>query len=267
MTDIKIEYTDEQLRDTIEDAVAGQSNTGQCHPRFYVIGGSHMYGFPDSDSDIDIRGFHTVPAAEYAVLDSPKKEITMDQSGVDLRSYELRHFGQQLAKANFNIMEMLFEGHEIMNGVTLEIDALRSLVSDHLPLDVTQSYTGMAKSNYHSYLDASKPSAYDPSPKKYLYVYRALLGAWYVYNEHDICADVCELAETVPHGSPELVDDLIEAKQEGTGQLTGDDDLEALQSRAVDEITDAFNRRDVRPGSADKDAYRSDIDDWMMSLR
>lgn len=47
-------------------------DTVTSHPYpllFATISGAHLYGFPSSDSDYDLRGVHVLPLAQVAGLD------------------------------------------------------------------------------------------------------------------------------------------------------------------------------------------------------
>ena len=267
---LDLTYSDDKIWEFIEEAVA-QKGT-EHRPRFYAVTGSHIYGFESADSDIDIRGIHVAPAQEYAYLQTPAEEVTVNMDGttegfeeyaeVDLRSYELKKFGSLLTKANYNVIELVFEAPTVMNGMPLEMDALQELVRDFLPMNVPHAYLGMAKSNYYKHLDPEKTEGYDPRPKKFLYVYRGLLGAQYVITYEDIEADIHRLAETVDGGDPELVDDLVAHKRDGDGQTVPND----LEERARSAITSQFNALDELP-EPDKSGYREAIDDWMRKVR
>ena len=267
---LDLEYSAEELRDFIEKAVAQQGT--QNHPRFYAITGSHIYGFDSAESDIDVRGLHLTPAEEYAYLETPAEEVTVNMDGttegfeafpeVDLRSYELKKFGSLLAKANYNIIELIFDAPTVMNGMPLEMDALHALIREHLPLNVPHAYLGMAKSNYYKHLDPEKAEGYSPVAKKYLYVYRGLLGAQYVVECEDIEADIFELAEAVDGGDPALVEDLVNHKRTSDEAFVPDD----LKERARTAIQEQFNALDSFP-DPDKTVYRAAIDDWMRKVR
>lgn len=269
-----MEYTDEQLRDIIEQAVGEFATDG--HPRWYAITGSHTYGFDSASSDIDVRGFHTVDEDRYAYLaDEPDQEVTINMDGttdgyehvsdVDLRSYELRHFGEHIVGANYNAMELLFCADKVMNGVPLAMGGLRQLVKGYLPLDVPHTYLGMAKSNYYSYLDPEKDEAYDPRPKKFLYVYRGLLGAIYTHEYGEIVADVRELAGSVDMGRPELVAELIEVKRDNEREFLAD----ALEEDVRIEISRLFNAQPdfESPSQERREQFMTEIDQWMRSTR
>jgi predicted nucleotidyltransferase len=268
--DLDLAYSAAELRDFIEKAVA-QKGT-QSQPRFYAVTGSHIYGFDSAESDIDVRGVHLAPVEEYAYLDTPTEEVTVNMDGttdgfeafaeVDLRSYELKKFGSLLAKANYNIIELVFEAPTVMNGMPLEIDSLQNLIREYLPLNVPHAYLGMAKSNYYKHLDPEKVEGYEPDAKNFLYVYRGLLGAQYVVEFEDIEADVFELAKTVDGGDEAVVEDLVSHKRSSDAEFVP----EKLEERARNAIHDQFNTLDSFP-DPDKSAYRSAIDDWMRTVR
>lgn len=263
--DLGVAYSDEEIREFIEAAVAQKGTRHQ--PRFYAVTGSHTYGFDSPDSDIDVRGLHVAPAEEYASLRTPASEVTVNMDGVtedfgtyadiDLRSYELKKFGSLLAKANYNVIELVFEAPTVMNGMPLE-----ALIRDYLPMNVPHAYLGMAKSNYYKHLDPEKTEGYDPRPKKLLYVYRGLLGATYVLEHEDIKADIRRLATAVDGGDPQLVDDLIVHKREADEPIVPD----ALEERARTAIVEQFNALDALP-EPDKSGYWDALDDWMHNVR
>ena len=262
-----MQYDETRLRKMIDRAVRSEPD---AEPVFYGVSGSHLYGFPSPDGDIDVRGFHVADAERYALLDQPDEQIVVNQDGItegfeayeeiDLVSYELRKFGVLLYQANFNVLEVVFEADRVMNGVPLEIEALQHLVESHLPMDVHRAYFGMARNNYRKYLNPDRDS-YSPTAKKYLYVLRGLLGAQYVLDEETIRADIFELAK---HGlgSAELIEDLVAVKLEGETATVESE----LAKRAEATIVDLFNELDP-PETVEKADYRDAIDDWMRKVR
>ncbi|MFC6954194.1 DNA polymerase beta superfamily protein [Halorubellus litoreus] len=268
--ELDVGYSAEAIRDYVTDAVAAKGTRRQ--PRFYAIAGSHLFGFADADSDVDVRGVHVVPAEEYAYLSEPRPDVTVNVHGTtdgfeayadcDLKSNELKHFGSLLVDANFNVVELVLEAPVVMNGMPLEVDALRALVREHLPMNVPHAYLGMAKSNYYKYLDPGKTEGYDPSAKRFLHVYRGLLGAQYVLEHEDVEADVHALADAVDAGDPALVDDLVAHKRDPDVDHVPD----GLEERARDAVVSQFNALDPLP-SVDKHGYRDAIDDWMRKVR
>lgn len=263
-----MEYETETVERAIDRAVRTHDD---CEPTFYAVTGSHIYGFPSEEGgDVDVRGFHLADGSRYALLDRPDEQFIVNQDGVtpgfeefahvDLMSYELRKFGRLVSEANFNVLEVVFCGTQILNGVPTEMAVLRSLVEDHLPLDVPTSYFGMAKNNYRNYLNPERDS-YAPTAKMYLYVLRGLLAAQYVMDEATIEADVRVLADAVL-GETDLVEDLVAVKRAAETELVSDD----LAARANEQIDSLFD--DVNPPErGEKTEFREAIDDWMLTVR
>jgi predicted nucleotidyltransferase len=263
------------LSERVIDKAVRQHDSAK--PAFAAIGGSHIYGFPsppNEGGDIDLRGFHLVDGQRYLDLNPPQEQYQVNQGTVtqgfeayehiELVSYELRKFGSLLHTANFNVIETVFKGPEVMNGVPLEMQSLRALLRDHLPMDMHHHYYGMAKSNYWKYLNPNKES-YRPTAKKYLYVLRGLLGARYVYDREDVTAHALTLAEANSETDADLVGDLIDVKLQAENIETSNE----LAGRADERITTLFNEWEP-PDSYDHDdreSYRDDLNSWMRKIR
>ena len=267
------ELTDDDA-DRIETVIdRGVRPNDEAKPVYYAITGSHIYGFPSEEGgDIDVRGFHVVDGSEYWKLDGPQEQYIVNQDGttegfedyadIDLVSYELKKFTSLLYTANFNALEVVFDGIEVMNGAPLEIQSLRTLIREELPLDVPKTYHGMAKSNYWKFLNPES-GKYRPSAKKYLYVIRGLLAAEYVRQREHIMADVQSLA--IWYGDDDLrdvVDELIETKHDAESATTSN----KLASEADEWITRLFNESDP-PEDVDKTQYQERLNDWMAKVR
>jgi hypothetical protein len=71
---------------------------------FATVSGAHLYGFPSSDSDYDLRGAHMLPANESVGL-LPKRE-TIEFSGMrsgtemDMVTHDVLKFFSMLLKGN-----------------------------------------------------------------------------------------------------------------------------------------------------------------------
>lgn len=259
----------ERIERVIDRAVSQSGDNAR--PAFYAVTGSHIYGFPsENGGDVDVRGFHVADARRYALLDEPREQIVVNQDGltegfedfpeIDLVSYELKKFGQLLFDANFNVLEVVFAGEEVINAVPEEMAALRRLVEDRLPMDVPRTYVGMAKSNYRTHLDPNRDS-YAPTAKRFLYVLRGLMAAEYVQRERTIEADVRVLSEYVLGGT-NLVDDLIAVKRDAESAEVDED----LAARADETITRLFDESEP-PENVDKSEYRVALNDWMLNIR
>lgn len=264
-----MEIDQNEIREAVDKLVRTKGR--HCVPSFYAVTGSHIYGFPSEEGgDIDIRGFHLAEGERYALLETPREQFIANQDGttegferyeeIDIVSYELRKFTRLVSKSNFNVLEVLFSPLPAVNGVPLEIEGLRGLVRDHLPLDVPRTYLGMARNNYRKFLDENREN-YRPEAKKYLYVLRGLLAARYVEEEHDIEPDVTVLASELS-ANEELVDRLIALKRQSESREIPQE----LAAEAEEEIRSLFNKAPA-PSYVDKSEFRRELDDWMLKVR
>ncbi len=238
-----------------------------CQPKFYVVGGSDIYGFKsEKNSDIDIRGFHIAPSERFLELRTPKEQIIINQGcitqgyegfeGMELVSYELRKFGQMILKMNFNILEWLYHGKPIMNGIPLDIDFLRKGIKTELPGDVPYHYLGMSRQNYAKFLDSYKEN-YRPTAKKYLYVLRGLLAAIYTMETGCIEPDIRKLTDH------HIVKDLIKVKLS-----TEDAQCDALlQEKAKTLILALFDDVEKSERKAPSPEFEGYINRWMNGIR
>ena len=55
-------------------------------PLFVTVSGAHLYGFPASDNDVELRGCHKLPLADVLGLDAPRETIepTFDLVGTEV---------------------------------------------------------------------------------------------------------------------------------------------------------------------------------------
>ncbi len=237
---------------------------------FYAVTGSHIYGFASVDSDVDVRGFHVADGRRYALLNEPQEQYIINQGNItqgyeeyeniDLVSYELKKFTSLLYKSNFNILELLFCGDTVIDSTNGAIHELRRIISEELPLNVPKTYHGMAKSNYHKFLNPNRDS-FQPTAKKYLYVLRGLLAAQYVSEEREIESDIRELAKW--HGEYYgLVGELIEIKFDHEHASVDYD----LRQRAEDAIQTLFDEGEY-PQDYDKTSYREKLNNFTLKAR
>jgi predicted nucleotidyltransferase len=264
-----MDYSTDTIRTVIDKAV--RTTDENATPAFAAVTGSHIYGFAsESGGDVDVRGFHLVDGDRYLQLDGPREQYIINQDGttegfedyaeIDLVSYELKKFTSLVYSCNFNVLEVIFCGDEIINGVPLELRRLKQIITDELPSGVPRTYTGMAKSNYYKFLNPNKDT-YRPTAKKFLYVLRGLLAAQHVTDERTIVADVRDLAEW--HGEhTDLVDELIGIKHEAETATVDD----ALAERADEAIATLFGEVDPAE-NVEKADFETKLNEWMLKVR
>lgn len=252
-----------RVRKVIARAV--QQDNG-CDPKFYVIGGSDIYGFKsEKGSDTDVRGFHLAPNDQFFKISHPKEQIIINQDGltsgyerfdeIELVSYELRKFGKLICKMNFNVIEWLFKGIVVADGIPMDIDLLRRVVKDALPGPVPYHYLGMAKQNYSKYLVEGK-ICYKPTAKKFLYVLRGLLAAKRA-SEGEIEPDITKL------DGGKLIGELIKHKRiEENNTLP-----EELVKESRELILNLFEEIERFENTGQNKGMEKYVDNWMLNVR
>src|SRR5438132_252273 len=98
-------------------------------PLFVTISGAHLYGFPSSDSDIDLRGCHLLPLPDILGLNLPNETVErqLDLAGVEVElvSHDLGKYLRLLVKNNGYVLEQIFSPLVVTGQAFL--DALRPL--------------------------------------------------------------------------------------------------------------------------------------------
>lgn len=178
-----------------------------------AITGSHHYGFPSPDSDIDIKGIHLAPTANVLGL-KPVQE-TFDRLEVfedvecDLTTHEAAKALNLLLQGNGNLLERLCSPFQLVEGELTE--QLQALVPAALSRRCYKHYSGYCRGMQAEHLrDGYRV-------KSMLYTYRVALTGRHVLLTGEVVADLGVLAEL--YEFPEL-HDLIEKKTGGREKAT-----------------------------------------------
>jgi hypothetical protein len=95
---------------------------------FETIAGSHAYGTNHSQSDLDLKGIFFLPSNYYLIENDPINQISDDKN--DVVYYSLKRFIELAAKANPNIIEMLWmplECHKYLAAVLEPLFEMRNI--------------------------------------------------------------------------------------------------------------------------------------------
>ena len=171
---------------------------------YITVSGSHLYGFPSVDSDVDYRGCFIAHSNFLLGLNKPcKMLVTMKVPDV-----VLMELGQELnlaLKGNCNILEHWFSTPVFQHW---NYKYLKELIEDIIGKDgVYHSYRGMATFNYKKFLLGGKTTY-----KKYLYVFRALMAGTYFLEVGHIEPNINKLNQ---HFKIKEVKELVKAKISG----------------------------------------------------
>ncbi|WP_329389420.1 nucleotidyltransferase domain-containing protein [Streptomyces sp. NBC_01716] len=182
---------------------------------FATVSGAHLYGFPSTDSDVDLRGAHLLPVAELIGLHEPDETRSRmwDQDGVemDLVSHDLRKFVRMMMRRNGYVLEQLHS--PLIVHSTEAHRELLSLAPGVLTGHHAHHYRGFAATQWRLFEKTGEL-------KPLLYTFRALLTGVHLMRSGEVQAHLPTLLGEV--SAPAYLPELIEAKAEAEhGAATG----------------------------------------------
>lgn len=208
----------------------------QQHPfplLFATISGAHLYGFPSSDSDFDLRGAHVLPLEQVIGLHPGKETIdrtTVDDGmEVDLVTHDVAKFFRMMLKKNGYVIEQVMSPLVVYSSACHE--ELISLVPGCLTKHHAHHYLGFAKTQWDLFLKtASDSNAAGPRVKPLLYVYRILLTGIHLMQTGTL---ECNLQTLNGIHRYREVTDLLEQKRQG------------VEKQAVDQCDLSFHEKEI----------------------
>lgn len=184
--------------------------TVEQHPHrilFASLSGAHLYGFESVDSDVDIRGAHVLPAADFLRLSEPSDTHELmdvvDGLEIDVVTYDLKKFCHLLLKKNGNVLEQLVSPWVV--ATTPEHEELRALAERCVCRHHVHHYRGMTKNRVGAFDDSREL-------KPLLYAFRAALTGIHLLRTGECQPNLAALAGDYGVG---FVDELIERKAKG----------------------------------------------------
>ena len=160
---------------------------------FATISGAHLYGFPSSDSDFDLRGVHLLPLREVVGLHIGPE--TIEKSGVqegleiDLVTHDAKKFFALLLKKNGYVLEQVLS--PLVVHTTPEHAELKEIAARCVTRHHAHHYLGFAETQWKLFAK-EKP----PRVKPLLYVYRVLLTGIHLMQTGEVEASLLRLNET-----------------------------------------------------------------------
>lgn len=159
---------------------------------FATVSGAHLYGFPSTDSDYDIRGVHIFPAEEAVGL-LPKRE-TIQVEGmrngveIDLVTHDALKFFSMLLKRNGYVLEQLYSPLVVQSSPAH--DELKEIAKACVTRHHSHHYIGFAATQWNLFQKEDPPRV-----KPLLYVYRVLLTGIHLMRTGRIEANLVTLNE------------------------------------------------------------------------
>jgi predicted nucleotidyltransferase len=197
-------------------------------PLFVTVSGAHLYGFPSSDSDVDLRGCHQLPLRDVVAIDVPsltlEHKIIHDGTEVELVSHEVGKYLRLLVRNNGYILEQIFSpivvlGQEFLN--ELRPLACRCITRHHYH-------------HYRGFYATQRKLIAKEQPKRakpVLYAYRVLMTGIHLLRTGEVEANLLRLNE---HFSFGFLDELIAHKVGGENTSVGDLDWAFHEARLAE---------------------------------
>lgn len=205
------------------------------------LSGSHAYGFPSPDSDLDLKAMHVQPTATLLGLSPGTTTFNylgvIDGVEIDYTSNEVANVLNGLVRGNGNYIERVLGPLALVTSE--EHASLRPIAARSISRAAYGHYNGFARNQLGAVRAADAPTA-----KKILYVMRTALTGAHLMRTGELVADIRELLDEYGLGEAR---ELIEIKLAGerTSLASGDaerwsgklDAVMALLERSRDEST------------------------------
>lgn len=228
-------------------------------PLFITVSGAHLYGFPSSDSDVDLRGCHLLPLEAVVGIDVPpltlEHKTVNDGTEVELVSHEAGKYLRLLLRNNGYILEQIFSPIVVLGQEFL--DELRPLAR--------RSITRHHYHHYRGFYATQRRLIAKEEPKRakpVLYAYRVLMTGIHLLRTGEVEANLLRLNR---HFGLGFLDELIARKVGAENVAVGDLDWpfhEARLSELEAQLDQAF-----ADSSLPEDRDRKAISEFLVRLR
>lgn len=175
----------------IDNALLHKEVSAQPYPLLFVtISGAHLYGFPSSDSDYDLRGAHVLPVREVVGLTPGRETIesseVRDGVQIDVVTHDVKKFFSLLLKRNGYVLEQLYSPLIVYS--TPEHAELKEIARGCITRRHALHYLGFARTQWNLF-EKERPRRVKPL----LYVYRILLTGIHLMRSGEVEANLLQL--------------------------------------------------------------------------
>lgn len=225
------------------------------------ITGSHHYGFPSPDSDLDIKAIHLAPTRALIGLSAPSEAYerleTFEGVECDLTSNEARQALQLLLRGNGNMLERILCPYQLVQSA--EVEALQALARGALSRRFHEHYAGFLRAMRRELERASEPTA-----KGLLYAYRVALTGIHLLRNGELEGDLSALAE--PYGLPEVMA-LIQRKREASERVRLDPTELSLHAAKLTRIAEALDAAREESPLPETPTNVAACEAWLVEMR
>jgi len=229
------------------------------HHLVMALSGSHAYGFPSADSDLDLKAVHIERTTRLLGLGVPTDGFNrlevIDGVEIDYTSNELRGVLAGILAGNGNYIERILGA--LLVHTTPELDELAALVPAALSRRVHRHYRGFATSQRKAFEAAETPTV-----KKLLYVLRTALTGVHLLRSAELRVDLTDNMDEYGFGDARQ---LIEMKKQHERTTLAEVDRDAWAKRLDGLFAMLDEARDHSVLPIDIDA--TELERWLIDVR
>ena len=226
---------------------------------FATLSGAHLYGFPSSDSDFDLRGVHLLPLEQVLGLDGGQE--TVEKSGVydglevDLVTHDAKKFFSLMLKKNGYVLEQLLSPLVVYTSPAHE--KLKAIASECVTRHHAHHYLGFAATQWKLFRKQQRV-------KPLLYTYRVLLTGIHLMKTGEVEANLITLNESAKLS---YLGDLIERKRAGPEKGAMDAGDVAFHQREYKRLVGELESAIEISGLPERPTGKGRLDELLVRLR
>lgn len=224
-----------------------------------ALTGSHLYGFPSPDSDLDLKGIHLAPTRAvlglYPRLDA--HDLTEVHRGVecDLTTNEVGAALGLLLAGNGNMLERILSPHQLLGGP--EVAELQALARGSVSARAARHYAGFFRG-------CQREHERQPTVKSLLYCYRAALTGIHLLATGRVETDLTGLA--AEHGPGDVVE-LVGLKRSGAEHGGLDENLDQLHRARWPALAERLAEAEAATHLPPAAPNIAEVDAWLVATR
>ncbi len=256
--------TAEAPLDSAQRAALGRVLAEECAKRRHLVvalSGSHAYGFPSPDSDLDLKSVHIEPTSALLGLKAPRPSASrvewVDGVEIDYTSNELAGFLAGLVAGNGNYLERLLGPY--LFAPAPELETLAPFARAAISKRFYHHYRGFATGQRNDMMGERTPV----TVKRVLYALRTSLTGARLLARGELITDVGELARAA--GFDDALD-LVARKREGE-KTPLDGATLAHWRRRVDEALAALDDALARSTLPDEAPNQPALEAFLLEVR
>jgi len=224
-----------------------------------AVTGSHLYGFPSPDSDLDLKGIHLVATRQLLGL-RPDTRVHdsvgfLDGLECDLTTNEAGDALRLLMGGNGNMLERIGSPWQLVAGP--EVDELAVLARGAVSRRFARHYGGFFRGRCAEH-------ERQPSAKALLYSWRVALTGIHLLRTGELVTDLAVLADAYRYP---LLHQLIAVKAHGTEKCAPPDDLDRALRAQWPALAEALVEAEDHSPLPDEAANGATIEDWLVRVR